>query len=134
MEVWRKVWRKGVAPLLSLEALEVLHGALLADDPRLIQGATSQPPPLMAVRDWPVESACAIGYCGWQGDGLETVAEIEEFVGKMCFEIDQRMGEPAGCRWFLNWWDETPRAEAISWLLPEVEMALIERVAKEMAS
>ena len=30
----------------------------------------------------------------------------------MCYEVDQSMGEPAGCRWLLNWWDETPRPEA----------------------
>lgn len=46
---------------------------------------------------------------------------------RMCFEIDQRMGEPAGCRWFLNWWDETPRAKLFAQLLPEVELAIEQR-------
>src|SRR5262249_42196250 len=73
------------------------------------EGATRPPPPLQCVQDWPVEAACAVGFCGWQGDGLETVAEVEEFFARVCFEIDQRLGEPAACRWFLNWFDETPR-------------------------
>src|SRR5450631_3726575 len=127
MESWRKVWREGLAPLLSTAALEALRQALVVDDARLLQGATTTPPPLQCVQDWPVEGACALGYCGWQGDGLETVAEVEEFFARMCFEIDQRLGEPAGCRWFLNWFDETPRDEMRRLLLVEVSRALTER-------
>src|SRR6516225_2975215 len=118
MESWRRVWREGVAPLRQ---------ALATDDGRLLQGATTTPPPLQCVQDWPVESACALGYCGWQGDGLETVAEVEEFFARMCFEIDQRLGEPAGCRWFLNWFDDTPRDEMRRELLGEVARSLAQR-------
>jgi hypothetical protein len=124
MESWRYVWRNGVEPLLSVEGLEALRQGLTEDDSRLLQGATTTPPPLACVQDWPVEGACAVGYCGWVGDGLETVAEVEEFFARMCFEIDQRLGEPAGCRWFLNWFDETPRPEMRRELLLEVERAL----------
>jgi hypothetical protein len=127
MESWRKVWREGLAPLLSNAGLEALGRALVQDDPRLQQGATTTPPPLQCVQDWPVEAACAVGYCGWQGDGLETVGEVEEFFARMCFEIDQRLGEPAGCRWFLNWFDETPREEMRRQLLAEVHHALARR-------
>jgi len=124
MEQWRKVFRIGLAPLLSTEELLVLSKALEEDDPRLIQGATTIPPPLWCVRDWPVEATCILGYCGWRGDGLETVAEVEEFFARMCFEIDQRLGEPAGCRWFLNFWDETPRQKLRRLMIPEVQRAL----------
>jgi hypothetical protein len=124
MESWCKVWRDGVSPLLSNTAIEALRRGLISDDSRLIQGATTTPPPLQCVQDWPVEAACALGYCGWQGDGLETVAEVEEFFACMCFEIDQRLGEPAGCRWFLNWFDETPRDEMRRLLLAEVNRSL----------
>ena len=129
MESWRKVWRDGVVPLLSTEGLEALRRGLTDDDARLIQGATTTPPPLQCVQDWPVEAACGIGYCGWQGEGLETVAEVEEFFAKMCFEIDRNLGEPAGCRWFLNWFDETPRDEMRRELLAEVNRALALRRA-----
>ncbi|MHB1425716.1 MAG: hypothetical protein ACYC3I_21315 [Gemmataceae bacterium] len=127
MESWRKVWRDGLAPLLSNSALESLQGALQSDDARLLQGATTTPPPLQCVQDWPVEAACALGFCGWQGEGLETVAEVEEFFARTCFEIDQRLGEPAACRWFLNWFDETPRDEMLPQLLSEVQYALVQR-------
>ena len=115
--------------MLSNEAVEALRRGLVGDDARLIQGATTTPPPLQCVQDWPVEAACALGYCGWQGEGLETVAEVEEFFARMCFEIDQRLGEPAGCRWFLNWFDETPRDEMRRELLGEVNRALAQRRA-----
>ena len=127
MDSWRKVWRDGLASLISTEGLESLRAALGNDDARLLQGATTTPPPLQCVQDWPVEGACGLGYCGWQGDGLETVAEVEEYFARMCFEIDQRLGEPAGCRWFLNWFDETPRDEMRRQLLPEVTRAIAER-------
>ena len=127
MESWRKVWRGGLAPVLSTAGLQALRDAVVANDDRLMQGATTTPPPLQCVQDWPVEGACGLGYCGWQGDGLETVAEVEEFFARMCFEIDQQMGEPAACRWFLNWFDDTPRAEVRGLLLAEVNRSLAQR-------
>jgi hypothetical protein len=129
MQSWRKVWRDGLAPLLSTPGLEALRRGLLTDDPRLLQGATTTPPPLPCVQDWPVEAACALGYCGWQGDQLETVAEVEQFFARTCFETDQRLGEPAAVRWFLNWFDETPRADMCRQLLAEVNRTLAGRGA-----
>ena len=128
MESWRMVWRDGFAPLLSTTGLMSLRDALRGDDPRLVQGATTTPPPLLCVQDWPVESCCALGYCGWQGDRLDTVGEVEEFFAKCCFEADARLGEPAACRWFLNWFDDTPRADMRRELLAEVELALADRL------
>jgi hypothetical protein len=129
MDSWRQVWRDGLAPVISTRALEILRTALVNDDGRLMQGATTSPPPLQCVQDWPVESACALGFCGWQGEGLETVAEVEEYFGRLCFEVDQRLGEPAACRWFLNWFDEAPRDEMRRQLLAEVQRTLAQRLA-----
>jgi hypothetical protein len=129
MESWRKVWREGLADQISTSGLKALRKALLMDDARLLQGATTSPPPLQCVQDWPVEAACGLGYCGWQGEGRETVAEVEEFFARTCFEADQRLGEPAACRWFLNWFDETPREEMRRLLLPEVDRSLAQRLA-----
>jgi hypothetical protein len=137
-ELWRKVWREGIAPLLTRTQLEALREAVATDDPRLIQGCTTTPPPLQCVADWPVEGACAFGLTGvieHGGFGVErdlktrrdhaaTVAETEEFFAQTCFAVDQRMGEPAACRWFLNFWDETPRDELRDELLPELDLAL----------
>jgi hypothetical protein len=127
MEPWRTVWRQGLARRLSSKGLRSLARALASDDPRLLQGVTTMPPPLQCVRSWPVEAACALGYCAWQGDGLETVAEVEEYFARLCFEAERVLGEPAACRWFVSWYDEAPRAEMCRELLEEVRRVLAER-------
>jgi hypothetical protein len=129
LESWQLVWRQGFVPNLNEKMLKALKEALEKNDPRLIQGATTTPPPLMCVRDWPVEAADAIGYMGWQGDDRKTVGETEEFFAMHCFEADSKLGEPAACRWFLNWFDDTPRDEMRRELLKEVNVALGERCA-----
>lgn len=126
MEAWQKVFREGLAPLLSTEQLEVLRQGLIMNDPRLGQGFTTEPPPLRCVKDWDVEKVDLIGYCGWF-DGLRTVGEIEEFFARTCFKMDSLLGESAGCRWLLNWYDETPRQEMRERLLLEVNLALSSR-------
>ena len=132
MENWRKVWRNGFVPVLSSFGLVQLREALRYDDLRLVQGATTSPPPLMCVQDWPVEACCALGFCGWQGDGLQTVGEVEEFFARCCFEADERLGEPAACRWFLNWFDDAPRDTMRRELLAEVDAALADRIPRAL--
>jgi hypothetical protein len=129
MKSWQTVWRDGLAPILSTAGLQALRRGLLDDDERILQGTTTSPPPLQCVADWPIEAACVIGFSGWHGERLETVAEVEDFFTCTCFEIDQRLREPGGCRWFLNWYDETPRDEMRHLLLAEVNRALDERLA-----
>lgn len=126
MESWRKVWREGVAPLLSDNALTALRRGLATDDARLSQGETVFPWH-DAARDWPPERACLLGYCGWQGEGLKTTAEVCEFFACMCMEIDARLGEPAGCRAVLNAWDENPREVMLPLLLAEVDREIDRR-------
>ncbi len=125
--MWQHVWREAIAPLLSMKALLALEKGLAQDDKRLIQGATTAPPPLPSVQDWPVEAACTLSYCGWQGEGLETVGEVEEFFSRLCFEIDNRLGEPSGVRYFLNPHDEMPREKFFPLLLAEVRLSLSQR-------
>jgi hypothetical protein len=131
MDSWRKVWREGMAPLISTAGLEALRTALANDDVRLLQGLTTTPCPPPRVRECPlVDGACALSFCGWQGEGLETVDEVEEYFARLCYETDLRLGEPAACRWFLNWFDETPREEMRGLLLAEVNRVLAQRESK----
>jgi hypothetical protein len=81
----------------------------------------------MCVQDWPVEAACALGFCAWQGERLETVGEVGEFFSRSCYEADQRIGKPAASRWFLKWFDETPRDEMRKELLSEVSREIESR-------
>src|SRR5688572_5781617 len=107
MELWRKVWRE-MAAHISLAGLKALEAALITDDVRLIQGNTCWPPPLLHC-DVEVGAACAVSFCGWQGDGLQTVAEVEEYFGDTTQAVDAEFNEPAMSRYFLNWYDDTPR-------------------------
>lgn len=129
MESWKKVWREGLAPLLSTRGLEALRNALVRDEVRLIQHSTTTPPPSEVFKEEECEGACALGYCGWQGDNYETVGEVEAFFIKTCMAADEALGEPAACRYFLNWFDETPRDEMRRLLLQEVNYVLNQRHA-----
>lgn len=124
---WQRAWRLGIAPSLSEAGLRALEHALLSNDKRLLQGATCSPPPLQCMRDWPVEGACSIGFCGWQGDGLNTVAEVEAYFATVCAAADQRLGEPAAVRYFLNWFDESSRDVMRCEMLLEVEREILRR-------
>lgn len=132
MTTWQYVWHHGIAPGLSVAALEALRKALETDDPRLVQGKTMEPVPLHCNYALPVQAACAIGYCGWHGNGYRTVAEVEEYFARTCAEVDQRLGEPAAVRYFLNWFDDIPRAEMRQLMLVEVNKSLRERHAREV--
>jgi hypothetical protein len=130
MEAWRKVWREAVAPLLPTRGLQVLLRGLERDDPLLVQGATTDPQPMQEAMDRPVQGACAIGYCGWLGEGLGTVAEVEEYFAGVCRAADERLGERAGIRPFLAFFDETPRQEMRLALLAEVDLELAARLRR----
>lgn len=134
MEPWRRVWRDGFAPVLSESALAALAKGLTDDDPRLAQGLTTTPPPLMSVQDWPVEAACPIGYCGWKGHDLETVGQVEEFFAKACFEMNTRLGETDASRVLIHWLDNEPRERMRATLLHEVNLELSKRAAEEVDS
>jgi hypothetical protein len=130
LEPWRKVWRE-FAKVLPTAGLEALAVALRDDDPALIQRLTALPTPYVGTRDWPCEGGCAISYTFWKA-GAETVGEVEQKFADACYQVDQSLGEPAGCRWFLNAFDETPRAQVRNDLLPEVQLELAQR--KESAN
>jgi hypothetical protein len=126
LTAWQRAWR-AIAQQISTPALVALAKALESDDPRLLQGATTSPPPLQCVQDWPVEGACSLGYCGWQGEGLDTVGEVEEFFARVCYEADCSLNEPGAVRFFLNWFDETPRDTMRQQLAAEIARILTQR-------
>ena len=123
-----RVWHAG-AKYCTTGGLKLLYRMLLTDDPRLLQGATTDPAPaynsrLQVEKCCPV-SATAVDDCG--GFGKATVGDVENRFAEWCFNVDQALGEPAGCRWFLNAWDELPRWKARQVLLEEVWKSLNER-------
>lgn len=131
-KTWRQVWHQGYAPFIPREGLLSLLAALKTDDLRLVQGATTSPPPLQCVQDWPVEACDCLGWTAWRGGEGEakTVAEVEEVFANLCFDCDQAIGEPAACRYFLNWYDEAPRDEVFRELAVEAAKSLAGVAAK----
>jgi hypothetical protein len=127
MFAWQKSFRDGIAPNLSTAGLIALKGAIETDDASLIQGETTSPPPLDCCADKPVKACCAIAYAVWKGDARSTVSEVEEAFARVCYLADQALGEPAAVRWFVNWFDETPRATMRRQLLAEVNRELAKR-------
>lgn len=143
MEMWKKVWREGVAPLISTPQLLALERGLVSDDPRLVQKATTVPPPIQCVQDWPCEAGCLISYPFAFEDDTPipeyygkrdskhhsnlSVGEVEEFFARIAYEVDLAIGEPAAIRWLLTWYDESPRDEVRSLLLGEVRLVLERR-------
>jgi hypothetical protein len=126
---WKEVFRRGIAPQLPTAGLVALSAALVKNDRRLLQHATTMPPPLQCVAALPCEGACAIGFCCAFADPvcLKQVCEVEEFFANVCFQCDQALGEPAACRFFLNAYDEMPREQMRVELIGEVEAELARR-------
>lgn len=124
MEKWRRVWREGVVPQLSTLGLHALYSALQMDDPRLLQRVTCNPAFLETPTNYPVNASCAIGFCGWKGDGVNSVGDLQEFFTQVCQDADEALGEPGCIRYFLNWYDDTPRQEMRRELFEEVKIAL----------
>jgi hypothetical protein len=123
MELWQKVFREGLAPLLTTEQLTNLLRAVEENSWELGQGFTTSPPPLHVTADWTVQQACLVSYPGWK-DGLTTVGEVEEFFARTCYEVDKRIGCPSGVVALIGWWDSTDRAEAFAALALEIEAEL----------
>lgn len=124
---WQLAWRRGFAPQLSDDELRALFHALAKDDPALIQAQTTEPYPLQCHYSAPVAASCPVAYAGWKGRGLRTVEEVEGVFFELCAGADRLLGEERGCRYFLTFWDETPRPLALRALLAEVIVELTAR-------
>lgn len=146
-EPWRKTFRKGILPALwekaggrvgYATALRAVERHLLDDeDGTMCQGNTTEAlGDSHSVRDfpgrgdYPCDAASFLAFLAWKGGLVKakheraTINEVEEAFAEMCFLIDKNMGEPAACRWFLNWFDETPMSSVRQPLLREVMRAL----------
>jgi hypothetical protein len=127
VQTWVKIWREGVAPLLSTPGLEALRVALASDDPELLQGRNTKTDNELPDSDDECTGACPLGYVGWKGEPLETVGEVEVYFAALVETINVRAREPATASFFLQWVDDTPRDEMRQALLIEVNRALAAR-------
>ncbi len=127
-EPWLRVFVDGFAPNMTDDELLALRGGLERDDPRILQGATTTPPPLLCVHDWPCECACPIGYTTLATIDGATVGQVENVFANLCFMCNASLpSEPNACRFFLNWVDVTPRPEMRASLVEAIEHVLAQR-------
>lgn len=121
MSPWQRVWRFGIAPLLTPDGLAALRSALETDDPRLIQGSTTEPMPIPLFADEPVEGACAVAFSLWRGNAAKRVGALHRAFRSLCASADDLLDEPLATLVFLNWFDETPRTKMRGELLAELD-------------
>jgi hypothetical protein len=100
-----------------------------------LQLQSVSPLPLHPHARWPVRAACPVACCGWKGDGLLIVADLEEFFARIIFRPGERRGDPMPARYFLWWWwDDSPWDEAREELLTELRRVLARRPRKAGAA
>ncbi len=104
-------FKEGFALLISTNGLKALRKALEINSSLLIQGVVTEPSILECIADWEVEGACAIGYCGWIGEKLKTIKEVEKYFTIKCHQADIILDGQAYARDFLLWYDNTPQEE-----------------------
>lgn len=151
MENWRRVWRNGFAKVISTKGLIALRDVIQNDDQRLCRGTTAIPAylgvkldpiefddaiPPKSTRDPGalVEYACAVGVCGWLGEGKQTVGELAKYFVDICNRVDGIVHNANASAFFTNWFDYTPSQIANRELLHEVNLELSTRTDAESAA
>jgi hypothetical protein len=118
LESWQRNWRMHIAPQLSTSGLNALAQALKNDDPRLLQSETFR-----MNNDRQLSAACVIGFCGWQGDQLQTTADVTDYFRRVSAgSYGKETALPYSA--FLSWYDHVGRPTMLALLLPEVELVL----------
>jgi len=116
---------------MSLEQLQIGLKACEEDDPELMQCFTVAPSPNFALKHLPVNAACLTSYLGWKGKGLRNVQEVSHYFAEACHQADVLLGEDAGCRHLLNFWDDHKRAKVLALMAEELRENIKERLGKE---
>jgi hypothetical protein len=135
-EAARKVWREGFVPLLSTAALLALQAGLRRRDPRITQGATTIPRPILKNASKPVQAACPVAYAAWQASPCThmRVAQLEEHWITLVNHAAEILGNPQATSYFFTWVDGATRDELFFHLLLEVQIALTARAMKTPAA
>lgn len=129
MEKWRRVWRYGIAPQLSLAGLEALYIALVKDSHELIQDRIADstyvwtdgtPKPVIC-------RACPIGFCAWRGDGLSEEDDVKAYFYQISGWADRKLNYQCEFANFARWICEVTRETMRLELITEVVLAIAEK-------
>jgi hypothetical protein len=126
VEAWRRAWRDGFAPLLATPGLRALLSALIANDPRLLQGQSVGPLPRQfgpedGCDPCYAEAGCPVCYALLHGRGGDlTPEEVEDRFCEAVAKCGLALNEPAGPSYFLQWWDQGERGAVRADLALEV--------------
>ena len=107
-EPWLRVFVDGFAPNMTDDELTAIRDGLANNDHRILQGATTDPVPLLCVHDWPCNGSCPVAFAKLGTNPEATVGEVEARFAELCYGCDAILGR-ADCRHLLTWIDETPR-------------------------
>ncbi len=130
-----------IAPQLAECDLLHLRAALVADDPRLIQGQTCVTADnqfrvagygVDEIDALPLAGACAVSFGAFARHAAPTIADADRLFNYVAIHASDLVHRelPGGGWWaFTGWWDATPRAQAIASLLPVVDQVIASRVA-----
>ena len=112
IEAWRKVWRQGIVPQLTLGGLKGLLRALEQDSSRLITGATTSPPPLQCMANEPVRACCPLCLALLDGNQPHaiSVGMLEERFAMACYDAPPALRHGVAPRELLEikWTREEP--------------------------
>lgn len=114
------VLRRGLLPVLDSVTLAKLRQALVEDDDRLQQGQACVPSPMLPqCRDWPVETACLLGFIALL-EGKVTAGEVAGRYAELAVTLDAVICVPAAYRRLTDWFDDTRREVVRAVLLREI--------------
>lgn len=128
----QRAWR-AIAPLLPASGLLALRDELMAGGERLCRG--------VAVRGrdgalhtpsrdgWEPAEADPVAYALWKGEGLTTLAEVEDARNRVLFEAEVCAYEWLFVRHLSGWWNDAPHDQACAELAAAVGEELARRKA-----
>jgi len=124
---------RGITSLLTRPVLRKLQQIVQADDTRLLQGRSIEPPPIAAppaasTLGSAPEGGCLLTLVGILA-GYSTVGEALDYSAKLQLDLRETFGDLAVDK-FMDWYDATPRAQLLRVLDSELATALAPTGAK----
>lgn len=132
MEAWRKAWREGVAPQLTIDELRFLHHGICSKDRRLINGVTAIYDTDYRRRDAPCGGACLLGYVEFHRNADATADDVCETFNDVVATANERLGDGDNIQYLIDFWDDDDNAERQKLMAHEVIRSIRERVRAVM--